>query len=126
MPRQNRSIKNKPFFATAGLGFTLGETPAERATTEHRMDAFCAVYQNLTGKKVVFEYLIYAESPPLVQQHPSSKPLTLSWTSERRPEPRTSSELPRTLSTLSTPSSSAGRQTCFEKFTNNPPLKNSV
>lgn len=42
--------------------------PAERATTEHRMDAFCAVYQNLTGKKVVFEYLIYAESPPLVQQ----------------------------------------------------------
>ena len=32
------------------------------------MDAFCAVYQNLTGKKVVFEYLIYAESPPLVQQ----------------------------------------------------------
>ena len=52
--------------------------PAERATTEHRMDAFCAVYQNLTGKKVVFEYLIYAESPPLVQQRTPNRPPTAS------------------------------------------------
>jgi len=42
--------------------------PAERATTEHKMEAFKAVYENLTGKKVVFDYLIYAESSELIKQ----------------------------------------------------------
>lgn len=42
--------------------------PARRAVTEHKMDAYRAVYENLTGKKVVFEYLIYQESSELQKQ----------------------------------------------------------
>jgi len=51
--------------------------PAERAVTEHKMAAFRAVYENLTGKKVVFDYLIYAQSSELLMQRelPDSSPI---------------------------------------------------
>jgi small subunit ribosomal protein S7e len=42
--------------------------PATRATTERKMEAFRAVYANLTGKKVVFEYLVYQEPSELQKQ----------------------------------------------------------
>jgi len=42
--------------------------PAVRPETEGKMEVFTAVYQNLTGKKVVFDYLIYQRNSELIMQ----------------------------------------------------------
>jgi hypothetical protein len=39
------------------------------------MPAYRAAYENLTGKKVVFEYLVYERSSELVMQRKCSHPL---------------------------------------------------
>ena len=48
--------------------------PANRAATEGKMQVFVAVYQNLTGKKVVFDYLIYQRNSELFMQRESLSP----------------------------------------------------
>ena len=48
--------------------------PANRAATEGKMQVFVAVYQNLTGKKVVFDYLIYQRNSELIMQRESLSP----------------------------------------------------